>query len=154
MRIPRAGRPAGPRGRVRTTRIRFRDAVPVRRDRRDLRRQFRRAARATTAEQKTETTALLDRLSGRMPLAEISPGPRARDGIIEFLDGTRLHLITRHGASMRRLSQWHRAARAPVWLVRAHPSFTRRWFRPWFTSADGTKTAEVVAAVKPAPAAV
>lgn len=129
--------------------------MPVRRDRRDLRRQVRRAARTTTAEQRIETRALLRRLSRRMPLAEINPGPRARDGIIEFLDGTRLHLITRHGgANMKRLRQWHRAARAPMRLVRAHPSCTRRRFRLWFTSADGTETAEIVAAVKPVPAAV
>lgn len=152
MGIPRAGQSARLRGQRGKTRVRFRDAVPVRRDRRDLRRQFRRAVRAATAEQKLEMTALLHRLSGRMPLAEVTPGPRARDGVIEFLDGTRLLLVTRHGGtSIKRLSQWHRASRAPVWLLRVQPSFTRRWFRLWFTSADGTRQAEVVAGVKPVP---
>jgi hypothetical protein len=118
-----------------------------------LRRRFRRAVHAAKAEQKSELIALLQRLSSRMPLAEIIDGPRAREGIIEFLDGTRLLLVSRHGgATMERLSQWHRAARAPVWLVRAQPPFTGRWFRLWFTSADGTEPAEVVAEVKPVPA--
>jgi hypothetical protein len=143
---------SGRHGRKR--RIRFRDAVPVWRDRRDLRRQFQRSARATTAERKAEMTALLQRLSARrVPLAEITPGPHARDGVIEFLDGTQLLLVTRRGsASMKRFGQWHSVSRAPVLLIRTQPSFTRRRFRLWFTSANSTKPAEVVAEVRPVPA--
>jgi hypothetical protein len=111
--------------------------------RRDLRRQLRQAARAAAADRNAETTALLQRLSARrVPLAEITPGPRARDGVIEFLDGTQLLVVTRPGgATMKRLSRWHCVSRAPVRLIRAQPSFTRRRFRLWFTSADATKPA-------------
>ncbi|MGH3279040.1 MAG: hypothetical protein ACRDNW_07870 [Trebonia sp.] len=154
MHIPRAGGSARLGGRGWRGRIRFREAVPVRRDRSDLRRRFRRAARATVAEQKAEMTALLHQLSDRRePLAEITPGPRGRDGVIEFRDGTRLLLATGHGAAMKRLSGQGGAARATVWLVRAQPSFTRRRFRLWFASAGGALPAEVVAAVRAAPEA-
>jgi hypothetical protein len=154
MRIPRGGRSTRLRGQGRERRIRFKDAVPVRRDRRDLRRQFRRSARAAAAEREAEMTALLQRLSARrVPLAEITPGCGARDGIIEFLDGTQLLFATRRGgAAVKRLSRWHHESRAPVWLIRAQPSFTRRRFRLWFTLADCTKPAEIVAEVRPVPA--
>ena len=97
MSILRANRSARPRARKR--RIGFRQAVPAWRDRRELRRIFRRAARAALAERKTEMTALLERLAAdHVPLSEIAPGPRPRDGIVEFLDGTRLLLATRRGS--------------------------------------------------------
>jgi hypothetical protein len=65
-------------------------------------------------------TALLQRLSARrVPLAEITPGPRARDGVIEFLDGTQLLFVTRRsGTTMKRFGQWHRASPRPR---AAHP---------------------------------
>jgi hypothetical protein len=139
-----------PRGRARGKRVRFRDAVPVRRDRRDLRRQFRRAARAVTAEHKAGTTALLGRLSAdRVPLSAVTPGARDTERIIEFLDGTRLLLATRHGtAKLERLERggfW-----PPVWLAQARPDFTHRWFRLWFASASRAELVEVRAAVTPA----
>lgn len=132
-------------------RIRFREAVPLRRDRRDLRRQFRRAARAATAERKAEMTALLERLSAdHIPLVEVEPGSQAREGIIEFLNGTRLLLVTRRGsAGVQRLQERCRAACAPVRLVRLQPPFARRWFRLWFASADSPDLTEVVAMVGP-----
>jgi hypothetical protein len=134
-------------------RIRFREAIPLRRDRRDLRRQFRRAARAASAERKAEVTALLQRLSAnQIPLAEVESGSRAREGIIEFLNGTRLLLVTRRGnADVQRLRERCRAARAPVGLVRLQPSFARRWFRLWFASADDPSLTEVIARVGPIP---
>jgi len=137
-------------GRARGQRVRFRDAVPFRRDRRDLRRQFRRAARAVTAERKATTTALLWRLSAnRVPLSAVTPGARDTERIVEFSDGTRLLLATRHGtASLQRLEQG--ACWPPVWLARAHPDFTRRWFRLWFASASRAGLVEVRAAVAPA----
>ena len=153
MNIPRANGPARLRGRPRARRIRFRDAVPARRDRRDLRRLFRRAARAALTERKAEMTALLQRLSAaRVPLTGVVPGPRARDGVVEFLDGTHLLLVTRRGSSgIRWLSEGHRASGAPVWLVRAQPSFASCWFRLWFASAGSTRPAELLAKVGPAP---
>ena len=87
MGIPRARGSARLRGRPTERRIRFREAVPVWRDRRDLRRLFRRAARAALAERKNKMMALLERLSAdHVPLSEVVPGPRARDGVVEFLD--------------------------------------------------------------------
>jgi hypothetical protein len=142
------------RGGSRPKRVRFRDAVPLRRDRRDLRRLFRRTARAAVAERKAETTALLGRLSaGRVPLSAVVPGPQANGGVVVFADGTRLQLLTRRGGSgIRWLSEGHRGSGTPVWLVRAQPSFARCWFRLWFASAGSTKPAELVAKVEPVPA--
>ena len=154
MNLPRVRGSARQPGRPQGRRIRFRDAVPVRRDRRDLRRQFRRAARAAAAERKAEMTALLGRLSAnRVPLSAVVPGPEAKRGVVVFADGTRLQLLTRHGGSgIRWLSEGHRGSGTPVRLVRAQPSFARRWFRLWFASAGSAKPAELMARVGPAPA--
>ena len=141
------------RGWGRRKRIRFKEVVPVRRDRRDLRRQFRRAARAAAAERKAETTALLGRLSANhVPLSAVMPGPEAGRGVVVFADGTRLQLLTRHGSSgIRWLSEGQRGSGTPVRLVRAQPSFARRWFRLWFASAGSPKPAELMARVGPVP---
>ena len=142
------------RGWGRRKRIRFKEVVPVRRDRRDLRRQFRRAARAAAAERKAEMTALLGRLSAnRVPLSAVMPGPEAGRGVVVFADGTRLQLLSRPGSpGIRWLSEGHRGSGTPVRLVRAQPSFARRWFRLWFASAGSSKPAELLARVGPVPA--
>jgi hypothetical protein len=140
-------------GRLRGRRIRFREAVPSRHDRRDLRRLFRRAARAAVTERKAEMTALLQRLSAHhVPLSGVAPGPRARDGIVVFRDGTHLLLATRRGSTgMKRLREGQRVPGAPVWLVRVQPSFASCWFRLWFASASAAKPSEVLAKVGPVP---
>ncbi len=152
MNIPRGGGLARLPGRPRARRIRFRKAVPLRRDRRELRRLFRRAARAALAERKAEMTALLNRLSAaRVPLSVVVPGPRPRDGVIEFSDGTRLLLAARRGSQgVTWLSEGQRRSSAPVWLVRAQPSFAGCWFRLWFASAASARPAELLARVGPA----
>jgi hypothetical protein len=139
-------------GRGRGKRVRFREAVPVRRDRKDLRRQFRLAARAVTAERKAEAVAQLLRLSAeRVPLSAVLPGTRDKERIAEFFDGTRLLLAAHYNSSnLMRLapgSIW-----SPVWLAQARPSFTRRWFRLWFASESQAGLLEVQAMVTPAPA--
>jgi hypothetical protein len=141
------------RGWGRRKRIRFKEVVPVRRDRRELRRQFRRAARAAVAERKAETTALLDRLSAHhVPLSAVVPGPEAKRGVVVFADGTRLLLVTRRsGSGIRWLSEGQRGSATPVWLVRAQPSFASCWFRLWFASAGSAKPAELMARVGPVP---
>ncbi|MGH3251549.1 MAG: hypothetical protein ACRDOI_35810 [Trebonia sp.] len=151
MSIPRARGSARPRRRPSERRIRFSEAVPVRRDRRDLRRLFRRAARAAEHERKAEMTALLQRLSAdHVPLSEVVPGPRVGDGVVVFLDGTHLVLVThRGGAGMRWLGERHNDA--PVWLVRAQPSFASCRFRLWFASVGAARPAEVLAKVGPVP---
>jgi hypothetical protein len=153
MNIPRVKGMARQRGRPQERRIRFRDAVPLRGDRRDLRRQFRRAARAAVAERKAEMTALLGRLAAnRVPLSAVVPAPEARGGVVVFADGTHLLLVTRHGgSSIRWLSEGQQGAGTPVWLVRAQPSFASCWFRLWFATAASTKPAELLARVRPVP---
>jgi hypothetical protein len=99
-------------------------------------------------------TELLRRLSSdRVPLEEVLPGPRARDGIVVFLDGTRLLLGARPGsAGIKRLRQRHRRSSVPVWLVTAQPSFATSLFRLWFAPAGSTQLSEVLAKVGPVPA--
>jgi hypothetical protein len=98
-------------------------------------------------------TELLQRLSaGRVPLSAVVPGPRAREGVVIFLDGTHLLLITRRGnAGVAWLREGLRGSGAPVWLVRAQPSFASCWFRLWFATVGSTKPAEMLAKVGPVP---
>lgn len=99
-------------------------------------------------------TVLLQRLSSdRVPLEEVLPGPRARDGVVVFLDGTRLLLVAHHGsAGIKRLRERHRGSSVPVRLVRAQPSFATCLFRLWFAPAGSTQLSEVLAKVGPVPA--
>jgi hypothetical protein len=153
MSVPRPNRPTRLRGRSGGRRVRFSEAVPVRRDRRDLRRLFRRAARAAAAERKAAMTILLGHLSAdHVPLSGVVPGPRAREGIVEFLDGTRLLLVTRPGsAGMKRLREKFSGSGTPVRLILAQPSFASCRFRLWFAPVGAAKPAEVLAKVGPAP---
>lgn len=160
MNVQGAGGPAGLWGRVGRTgrsqgkRVRFRQAVPVGRDRRELRRQFRRAAHAVIAERKAEAAAQLQRLSAeRVPLSEVTPGTRDKERIVEFFDGTRLLLAAQHNSpNLRGLAPGR--ALSPVWLAQVRPSFTRRWFRLWFATAGHPGPVEIIATVMPAAAAL
>jgi hypothetical protein len=100
-------------------------------------------------------TALLDRLSAdHALLSEVVPGPRPGAGVVEFLDGTRLLVVTRRGSNaLGRLTAEHGATGAVVCLIRAQPSFASCWFRLWFASAGARKPSEVLARVGPPPAA-
>jgi hypothetical protein len=151
MSILPARRAARQRRRPRVRRIRFREAFPVRGDRRDLRRLLRRAARAAMIDRKAEMTARLERLcADHVPLSEVLAGPRPRDGIVTFLDGTRLLLLTRLGSrEVSRLREDQDAA--VMWLIRVQPSFSCCWFRLWFAGAGAAQPAEVLAKVGPAP---
>lgn len=81
------------RGGAREPRVRFRDAVPVRRD---LRRQFRRTARTAMGGRKTEMTAGLRRLSAdHVLLSGVIPGVQDAGKIAVSADGTRLLLGVR-----------------------------------------------------------
>jgi hypothetical protein len=154
MSVPRTAWLARLWGRSRGRRIRFRDAVPVRHDRKDLRRQFRRAARAETAERKAQTLALLWRLSAnRVPLSLVRPGVRDTERIVEFRDGTCLLLAAARSdtADLRLLDPG--AFRYPAWLAQAQPCFAHQRFRLWFASANREQPVEVLAAVE-SPAAV
>jgi hypothetical protein len=101
-------------------------------------------------------TVLLQRLTtGHVPLARVLPGPRARDGVVVFADGTQLLLVTRRGnAGMKplmELSEPRRGFGARVRLVRVQPSFAGCSFRLWFASAGAPVPAELLAKVGPAP---
>ena len=114
---------------------------------------FRRAVRAAAAERRAAMTAVLQRLSAEhIVLSKVVPGPRAGDGIVEFADGTRLLLVTRHGGPcISWLGEGYRGPGAPVWLVRAQPSFASCRFRLWFATAGATRPAELLAKVGPVP---
>ena len=152
MGVLRTRRPAWLGGRAnRAERVRFRDAVPVRRDRRDLRRRFRRAARAAMADREAQAAAQLGRLAAnRVPLYAVARS--RRETVVEFSDGTRLLLFsTRAGAaSLGRLAPG--PAWSPVWLTQVRPCFAPSWFRLWFASGSQTGLLEVLAAVVPTPA--
>ncbi|MGH3171444.1 MAG: hypothetical protein ACRDN0_36985, partial [Trebonia sp.] len=133
------------------SRIRFRDAVPVPRDRRDLRRRLRRAARAAMGERKAEMTVVLRRLSaGHVRLTGVIPGTRDTGKVAVFADGTRLLLGVRSdGGDMERLGR--DGSPLPVWLTDAQPCFGRRWFWLSFGSADCRAPLMVLASVSPVP---
>lgn len=139
------------RGRAQEPRVQFHDAVPLRRDRRDLRRRFRRAARAAMGERKAEMTTVLRRLSaGRVQLSGVVPGAHGTGTVAVFADGTQLLLEIRCGSgSMERLGRG--VSRFPVWLSDVQPCFGRRWFWLEFTSADRTVPVAVLASVAPVP---
>ena len=151
MSVLRARRPAWLRGHSQAEHVRFRDMIPLRRDRRDLRRRFRRAARAAMVEREAQASAHLGRLAAnQVPLYAVTSGERDTERVVEFCDGTRLLLCsTRAGAA--RLGQlapgpvW-----SPVWLAQVRPCFAPSWFRLWFASASQPGPLEVLAAVTPA----
>jgi len=150
MSVLRARKPAWLRGHGQIERVRFRDAIPLRRDRRDLRRRFRRAARAAMAERKAQAAAQLGQLAAnRVPLYAVTRGGRDTERVVEFSDGTRLFLFsTRAGAaSLGRLAPG--PAWSPVWLAQVRPCFAPSWFRLWFASASQPRPLEVLAAVAP-----
>lgn len=136
-------RPAGSR------RIRFKKAIPVRRDRRELRRRLRLAARAEQAEQRVEMTRVLRRLSEQhVPVLRMRPGAEVGKEIVEFRDGTQLLLEVRDGTvAVRRLERGIPRSRA--FLERVQPCFGVCWYRLWFLSPSGGKLEEVLARVAP-----
>lgn len=139
------------RGGVREPRIQFRDAIPVRRDRRDLRRRLRRTTRAAMSERQAQMTVVLRHLSAdHVPLAGVIPGAEDTSKIVVFADGTRLLLAIRCGrGGLERLGQ--DGSGLPVRLANVQPCFGRRWFWLWFTSSDRTAVLEVLARVSPVP---
>ncbi|MGH3282753.1 MAG: hypothetical protein ACRDNW_26990 [Trebonia sp.] len=136
---------------AREPRIRFRDAVPVRRDRRDLRRRFRRTARAAMGERKAKITAVLRRLSAdQVLLSGVVPGTRNTGKVAVFADGTRLLLRMPRGKSgMECLGR--RGFQPPIWLAEVQPCFGRRWFWLGFISDGGPVPVQVLASVAPVP---
>ena len=154
MSVLRARRPTWLRGHSQVEHVRFRDMVPLRRDRRDLRRRFRRAARAAMVEREAQAAAHLGRLAAdRVPLYAVTRGERDTERVVEFCDGTRL-LLSSPRAGRARLGRlapgpvW-----SPVWLAQARPCFSPSWFRLWFASGSEPGPLEVLAAVMPATVA-
>ena len=109
----------------------FSKAVPLRVDRRELRRQFRAVVRSTRAERKRRVTAGLSYLaSRRVPVASVRTGVLG-DELIEFADGTRIWLDVRDGTTvLRRL-----AARSPsqyLFLGQVDVCFGCCWYQLHF----------------------
>lgn len=151
MKIARGLRPLWPprpADRARERRTSLHDAFPGLRDRRELRRRFRRVARAVRRERRAEATAVLQRLAdGHVLLARFIPGSLGTDDIAEFADGTWLLVgLFSAKADMRRLGL--RAARYPVWLEQVQPCFGCRRYWLWVASADRVAPLEVLASVQ------
>ncbi|MGH9115819.1 MAG: hypothetical protein ACRDWW_08320 [Acidimicrobiales bacterium] len=129
------------------SRVQFKEVVPVRGDRRDLRRRLRVVLRAIRAEQKEAVTRELRALSkGRVPLVRLRPGSSEGAVIVEFSGDVRFLLSVRDcRAEMRRLER--RALRGDTYLERAQPCFGRSWYWLWFLSWDGRE--EIFAKVAP-----
>lgn len=130
-------------------RVRFRDAVPDRRDRRDLRRQFRRAERLAMGERKAKVTAVLRRLSADQVLLS-GVVPRTTGNVAVFADGTRLLLRMPRGKSGIE-SLGRRGFRPPIWLAEVQPCFGRRWFWLGFIADGRPVPVQVLASVAPVP---
>ena len=151
MKIARGLRPLWPPrpgARARERRTSLRDAFPGLRDRRELRRRFRRVARAVRRERRAEATAGLQRLAaGHVLLAGLVPGSQDMDDIAEFTDGTVLLVgLFSAKADMRRLGL--RAGQYPVWLEQVQSCFGRRRYWLWVASADRVVPLEVLASVQ------
>ena len=120
-------------------RIRFKDAVPPQRDRRDVRRRLRKAGRAELAEQKERVTQGLRRLAERRVLvASMQPGPTQGNELIEFVqfvDGTQLVLDARGDGigALGRLAA--RSASDTTYLEHVETCFGHCWYRLRFCSA-------------------
>jgi hypothetical protein len=119
--------------RSRPPKIRFKDTVPSRRERRELRRRLRKAGRDELAEQKEQVTRGLRRLAARRVLvASMQSGPTRGNELIEFVqvaDGTHLMLEVRGDgtAALRRLAA--RSASDTAYLD--HVDRTRAERRLW-----------------------
>ncbi|MGH3262244.1 MAG: hypothetical protein ACRDNS_09635 [Trebonia sp.] len=134
-------------------RIEFADAVPLRRDRRDLRRRFRRATRAAMSEQNAAMAAVLRRLSAEhVRLSGVIQAAQDRDRdrakVVVFTDGTRLLLGIHGDDGLERLG--HSYSR--IWLADVQPCLGRRLFWLGFTSATHRVRVAVLASVAPVPA--
>jgi hypothetical protein len=125
--------------RSRPPKIRFKDTVPSRRERRELRRRLRKAGRDELAEQKEQVTRGLRRLAARRVLvASMQSGPTRGNELIEFVqvaDGTHLMLEVRGDgtAALRRLAA--RSASDTAYLDHVETCFGHCWYRLRFCSA-------------------
>jgi hypothetical protein len=130
--------PEGRRWRLRSSsRVRFSEAVPLRSDRRELRRRLRAVGRAARAERKRRVTAGLSALSRRrVRISSVSKGVLG-DELLEFSDGTRIWLEVRDGAAaLRRLAV--QSGRSNLYLRRVEPCFGCSWYQLDLSGPGGT----------------
>ena len=117
-------------------RTRFKVAVPLRAERRDLRRRLRATARDELAEQARVITKSLERLvDRRAAVVAITPGPVCQTGTVEFIDGTRFVLRLPNGA--RELVRLGRSLTGIAYLEHVEPSFGHFWYVLRFRSVWG-----------------
>lgn len=118
-------------------RTRFKVAVPLRAERRDLRRRLRAAARDELAEQARVITKSLERLADRRAavMAVTAAGPVCRNGTVEFIDGTRF--VLRFPNGVRELVRLGRSLTGIAYLEHVEPSFGHCWYLLRFRSVWG-----------------
>lgn len=118
-------------------RVRFRQAVPTRGDRHQLRRAFRGILRGDRADERRALTDELLRLAqDRVAVARIESGIGDDREVVHFADGTRLVLQVRDGSvALQRVGR--AVQRDWVYLERARPYFGSSWCRVRF-SVRGT----------------
>ena len=126
--------------------IRLTEAIPGRRDRHELRRALRRAARTTRIEQKRAmTTQLLNLMAKEVQLVGMRAGPTGGSEIVEFDGGVQLLFRVRDGISAIKLLE-RRMPREGVHIERVQPCFGWCWYRLRFSPPGGS---EILARIVP-----
>ena len=125
---------------------RFKDAVPLRADRRELRRLLRRAARSEKSVADRHIVETLNQLAiRRVPVATV--WVQADDRVVvHFADGTELVVDIAGNAPM--IDRMRGGRVRGVRLGQASPCMGRNWFLLWLVSPQG-EAVEVMAKVAP-----
>ncbi len=123
------------RCRCRPQRVGFSDAVPLRADRRELRRRLSAVVRASRADRRRRITAGLSALARRrVRITAVHPGV-VGDELVEFADGSRVWLDVRDGsAELRRLAALSTCR--DLYLRRVEPCFGCSWYQLAFASVQ------------------
>lgn len=136
-----------------TAKIRFRNAVPRRADRRELRQLLRRAARSEKSVADRHVTGTLNQLANsRVPVATVWSQPDDRE-VVQFSDGTELVVDVVGNTPM--IDRMPGGRYRGVRLGQASPCMGRNWFLLWFVPPHG-EAVEIMAKVasyKPTSAA-
>lgn len=124
------------------TKIRCKQAVPRRSDRRDLRRSFKVVSRSFLQQQESALTVALARLAARLaPVVAVRPLPAGEEAI-EFDDGTRVEVDVRESSTdLRHLAV--SPARPLAYLISARPCYRGGWYWLDFAALYGEVIAHV-----------
>lgn len=131
-------------GRQTKAKIRFRNAVPRRADRRELRQLLRHAARSETSVADRHVTETLNQLANsRVPVATVWVQPDHRE-VVQFSDGTELVVDVAGNTPM--IDRMRDGRFRGLRLGQASPCMGRSWFLLWFVPPHG-EAVEVMAKV-------